>query len=87
MSDPISGNPPTRAMKDSPYSDRDRLDALAEAISHIVVYETSARGEKFKIEFRSNVVKGKKKHGCNPEFLRMIANGLLNAPLRNADVR
>lgn len=40
------------------------------------------QGAKFKIEFRSRVLKGKKKHGVNPTFLRMIANGLLNGPLR-----
>lgn len=63
----------------SAHTDSERIDALAEAINHIVLYETGARGNKFRIEYRSNIQKGKKKHGVRTDFLRMLADGLIKA--------
>jgi hypothetical protein len=62
-----------------PYTDSQRLDGLAEAISRLVIYETAASGNRCKIDFRSTVQKGNKKHGMNPDMLRRIADGLLEA--------
>jgi hypothetical protein len=61
-------------------TDSERLEALADALNRMIVYEVNGRGEHFKIDFQSRHerVKGKR-YGASADFLRKIADGIIEA--------